>query len=112
VSSPLPDSLPAVPRLRLLVPPLLPVAIVAVVYLAELAGHTWNVHGDFILVFLILLGTCAVALVLEIAALVKSVRLIRTGAARPSALDVLCIAFGGAFAAGAGGLLAVFLSRY
>ena len=81
-----------------------------VVYLAELAGHTWNVHGDFILVVLAVLGTSAVALVIEIAALVKSFRLIRMGT-RLSMLDVACIVYGCAFAAGGAGLLVAFLSR-
>jgi hypothetical protein len=99
-----------VPRLRLLVPALVPAAVVCSVYLAELAGHTWNVHGDFILVFLIGLGTSAVALAFEIAALVKSFRLVRKGA-RLSITDVMCIACGCVFAVGAAGLLASFLSR-
>lgn len=101
----------SVPRLRLLLPPLLPALVVSYAYLAELAGHVWNVHGDFLLLFLVVLGTSAIALGFEIAALVKSVRLIRTGAVKPSALDKTCIAFGGICAAGAAGLLAVFLSR-
>lgn len=104
------DSTERVPRLRLLVPPLLPAAVVCVVYLTELAGHMWNVHGDFILVFLIGLGTFAVALAFEIAALVKSFRLVRKGA-RLSIVDVMCIAYGCVFAVGATGLLASFLSR-
>jgi hypothetical protein len=91
------DSPERVPRLRLLVPPLLPAAVVCFVYFAELAGHMWNVHGDFILVFLIGLGTSAIALAFEIAALVKSLWLIRKGA-RPSFVDVMCIAHGCVFA--------------
>jgi hypothetical protein len=110
VASPNRDRPPLLPRLRLLIPPLLPAAVVCVVYLAELAGHTWNVHGDFILVVLIVLGTSAVALIVEIAALVKSFRLIRSGA-RPAMLDVACIVYGCAFAAGAAGLLVAFVSR-
>ena len=79
-------------------------------YFAELAGHTWNVHGDFILVVLIVLGTSAVALVVEIAALVTTFRLIRHGA-KPAMLDVVSIVYGCAFAAGAAGALVAFLSR-
>jgi hypothetical protein len=62
------------------------------------------------LLFLIVLGMSAVALIFEIAALVKSARIIRAGV-RPSGIDVICIAYGCVFALGAAGLLAAFLGR-
>jgi hypothetical protein len=51
------------PRLRLLVPPFVPVFVAAVAKLAELGGHLWNVHGDAILMFFLFYGSAAAALV-------------------------------------------------
>jgi hypothetical protein len=89
---------------------LLPAALLFIAYLVAIAGYPWNVHGDFILLFLVVLGMSAVALIFEIAALVKTVRLMRAGL-KPSAIDVICITYGCVFALGAGGLLVMFLRR-
>lgn len=101
---------PSIPRRWLLIPPLVPAGTLCVAYLAAIAGYPWNVHGDLILLFLVVLGMCAIALIFEIAALVKSAQIIRAGV-RPSWIDVICIAFGCVFAVGAAGLLAVFVGR-
>jgi len=81
-----------------------------VAYVAAIAGYPWNVHGDFILLLLVVLGMSAIALIVEVGALVKSARIIRAGV-QPSGTDVICIAFGCVFAVGAAGLLAVFVGR-
>jgi hypothetical protein len=101
----------SIPKRKLLVPPLLPAAVLFVGYVAEIAGHPWNVHGDLILLLLVVIGMSAVAVIFEIAALVTSFRLIGAGVVKASTLDVICIAYGSLFAAGGAGLLVVFLSR-
>ena len=89
---------------------MLPAVLLFVAYLAAIAGYPWNVHGDLILLFLVVLGMSAVALIFEIAALVKTVRLMRDGL-KPSVIDAICITYGCVFALGAGGLLVMFLRR-
>jgi hypothetical protein len=101
----------SIPKRGLLIPPLLPLAVLFAGYLVDIAGYTWNVHGDLILLILVALGASAVALIFEIAALVTSVRIIRGGTVKPSPSDVICIAYGCVFAVGATVLLVTFLRR-
>lgn len=48
-------------RARLVLPPLLPLFVVGVGWLVELGGHTWNVHGDAILMFFLFAGALLAA---------------------------------------------------
>jgi len=61
--------LPTARRLSLILPPLVPAAIVLAFFGAELVSHDWSVHGDLLGMIFLLLASIVVGGVVEIRAL-------------------------------------------
>ena len=74
------------PRLGLVGPPLVPLAIIGIAWLAERAGHRWNIHGDAIGMFMVFVVCAGVAFISSTALLfsgalaLRNHRSLRTGA--------------------------------
>lgn len=85
------------PRRMLWLPPAVPAGLALLAALMSAFGHTWNVHGDLILVLLGVGVPAIVAFVVELIVLPGAItRLIRQPAARTMP-NVMAAAFAGVF---------------
>ena len=86
-------------RMRLVGPPMVPLSILGVVFSAEKFGHQWNIHGDLGALILLLLISGAIALVIEIMALVRVLPELRREPAQRTPINLLCVGFAALFVA-------------
>lgn len=84
-------------RVRLIAPPLVPLSIAAIGFFAEKMGHQWNVHGDAIGMILLFAVSGAVALVMSIMALAKTVPELRSAPEQRTPVNFLCAGFAAIF---------------
>ena len=93
-----------IPRARLVIPPLIPIALLGISFAADRMGHQWNIHGDAVAMMFFFLASCLVALVIEIVTLFKVVPILRRSAESRSAINLLCTGFAVLSVVGAIGL--------
>jgi hypothetical protein len=87
-------------RWSLVLPPLVPIAIVLATYGAGAAGHKWNVHGDLLGMFFWLLTSLVLGGVVVILALLKAVPTIARHREARTPGNVACAGIGLAFVLG------------
>jgi hypothetical protein len=83
------------PRLRLVLPVWVPLALILVGWIASEAGHVWNIHGDGALILAAIFGTGLVASVVTLIGFIGSVRALREHESLRSGLNVACTVFAG-----------------
>ena len=81
----------------MILPPLIPAAITAIVWAAEEAGHNWNVHGDFLGVIFLFLVSLVAGAVIEVLALIKALPALAMNPAERTIRNVACTSIGVAF---------------
>src|SRR5262245_16875305 len=84
-------------RWKLVLPLLLPAGVVLFTHVVELAGHKWNVHGDFLGVIGAFLVTLLIGLIVEIMALTKALPALANNPAARTPGNILCVGIGLAF---------------
>jgi hypothetical protein len=95
------------PRRLLAWPPVAPLFLIAVLSLAEVMGHRWNVHGDLVLMLMLVISSCAVALLLEVIAVSMAVARLTSNRASWTAANLLFTLCGIAYI----GACSIFISR-
>jgi hypothetical protein len=100
-----------IPRARLVVPPSIPILIVALAWVAERAGHTWNIHGDAAALIVLFGVSLLVALVASASALVSVIPAVRHYPSLRTKANILCIAFASVFVAAAVALVLYTVAR-
>lgn len=81
------------PRRGLVAPPLVPLAVVAIAWFIDLAGHQWNAHGDAILVFLLAFASGAVAVMSSLVFLVVAVLVLMRRESLRTPVNISCTLF-------------------
>jgi hypothetical protein len=83
--------------IRLVWPPLLPICVLAIAFIAERAGHKWQMHGDAILIALLFLGTMFFAVVMSVVLLFTAIPILRRVPEERTIVNVLSTAFAASF---------------
>ena len=86
-------------RMRLVGPPVIPLSIIGLFFGAEKFGHQWNIHGDAAALIVLFFFSGAIALVIEIMALVRVLPELRQEPAQRTPLNLLCVGFAALFVA-------------
>ena len=94
------------PRIKLVWPPMVSASIVLVAWLAEKAGHQWNVHGDAIVIALLFVASLAVGGVASILSLASIVPALRRHKTLRTPLNLSCTAISAIFLGGVIGCFA------
>ena len=83
--------------MRLVWPPLLPIGVLAIAFIAERAGHKWQMHGDGILIVLLFLGTMLFAVAASVVSLASAIAILRRLPEERTFAIVFSTAFAAAF---------------
>jgi hypothetical protein len=83
------------PRLRLVLPVFVPLALVFVGWAASESGHQWNIHGDGALILAAIFGTGIAAFLVTLIALVRSIGALSEHESLRSSLNLGCTWFAG-----------------
>ena len=85
------------PSLRLVVPPLVPITLLAALPVGEWLGHHWNAHGDGLVLGALFQGSAVVAFIYELWLLPKVFGILRSPTANAAVSNWVCFLFSGAF---------------
>jgi hypothetical protein len=101
------------PSLKLLLPPLVPVMLLACLPLGQWLGHEWSAHGDGLLLGALFQLSAVVALVYELRILPKAMAVLRDPPANDTPFNWGCVLFAGLFCAACSlGLVYVIVFRH
>jgi hypothetical protein len=85
------------PRLKLWLPPSIPLGIIFLGYLAVKNGHQFNVHGDAVGVFILIVISSIVALVMAINNLPSAIQRLSTIPNQRTFVNLACTAYASMF---------------
>ena len=88
--------------MRLVLPPLIPLALLLVLLAGVVLGNEWNAHGTGLLLAVLAQATALIATVVELFALNSAIAWLRANASTRSNANIFCTAFAAIFVAAVG----------